>query len=104
MPPRRPAAASSRASPGCHGLVGQAGQDAGETADVLDAAHGYLLSAGVVAVGLVKEAVVVVFDQVRSLEQRVAAAAVGRGRSPQQAGDAPQAIATGFRPGAAGSV
>src|SRR6266700_6570057 len=47
------------------------------------------------AVGLVPEAVVVVFDQVWPLEQRGAVAATGLGRSPQQAGNAPQEIATG---------
>ncbi len=56
------------------------------------------------AVGLVPEAVVVVFDQVWPLEQRVAVAATGLGRSPQQAGNAPQEIATDFRPGAARSA
>jgi hypothetical protein len=45
-------------------------------------------------VGLIPEAVIVVFDQVWPLEQRVAVAAVGLERSPQQAGNAPQAGGT----------
>src|SRR5262249_38313623 len=72
-----------------------------ETADVLDAVHGDLLSARVFALGLGKETVVVVFTQLGDLDQRVVVAAVGRGRPPQQAGDAPAAIAPDFRPGAA---
>src|SRR5215472_10527096 len=46
------------------------------------------------AAGLVPEAVVVVFDQVWPIEQRVAVVAgSGLERSPQQAGHAPDAIA-----------
>jgi hypothetical protein len=41
------------------------------------------------AAGLIPEAVVVVFDQVWPLEQRVVVARAGLGHSPQQAGDAP---------------
>jgi hypothetical protein len=55
-------------------------------------------------VRLVPQAIVIVFDQVWPLEQRVVAASAGLGHSPQQADDAPQAIATDFRPGAAGAV
>jgi len=50
------------------------------------------------------EAVVVVFDQVWSREQRVVEAATGLGYSPQQAGNTSQAIGTDRRPGAACSV
>lgn len=49
------------------------------------------------AVGLIPEAVIVVFDQVWSLEQRVAVIAASLEHSPEQAGNAPQVIATGFR-------
>src|SRR5262249_45505706 len=47
------------------------------------------------AVGMVPEAVVVVFDQVRTLEQRGMVAAGGLGGPPQRAGNAPPAQETG---------
>ena len=47
------------------------------------------------AAGLVPEAVVVVFDQVRPLEQRVVVAGTGPRHSPQPPGHAPQAIGAG---------
>jgi hypothetical protein len=63
----------------------------------------HVQASGRSAAGLVPETVVVVFDQVWPLEQRVVVAGTGLGRSQQQVGDAPQATATDFRPGAAGS-
>jgi hypothetical protein len=56
------------------------------------------------AAGLVPEAVVVVFDQVWPVEQRVVAAGAGFGRALQQVGQVPQAIAADFRPRAARPV
>jgi hypothetical protein len=52
---------------------------------------------------LAPEAVIVVFNQIRSLEQRVGVEAPRPGNSPEQDIEAPRAGADDFRRGAAGN-
>jgi len=54
------------------------------------------------ALGIVQEAVVVAFDQVGAVEQRVAVDAGHLGHPPRQASHAPSAVAAFFWPGSAG--